>query len=394
MPDRTSDSPDFQLFEQRSFLGLEAVLEHVHLPLLDSRMQVAISILVTWVPVLILAAVQGMAIGRSRAESFLRDAGVQARFLIALPLILVYSRRISTELRSIVEHFLNARLISEAERGRFSGYVVSTMRFSHSRWAEWIILALVYLAQAAVVVLVVTSKLPPSWRVLGVEGHRVPSLAGLWFRTVSEPIYGFVVCRFLYRISLWWIFLWRISRLDLQLDGAHPDSAGGIGFLGMTLDNFKEVAFALSTSFAGGLANLILLSSAEVSKYKLEIFVLIVLCMGLFAGPLFFFYGPLVRTRFRDTLRYWALWQAQQRQFLHKWSQDSSEYPDMLGVQDFSEATDLSQILERVRQMGFVPFRRRQVWPLLLAASLPFLVVLTIDVPVEEMLKRLAKIAF
>jgi hypothetical protein len=66
----------------------------------------------------------------------------------------------------------------------------------------------------------------------------------------------------------------------------------------------------------------------------------------------------------------------------------------MLGVQDFSEATDLSQILERVQQMRIVPFRRAQLWPLLLAATLPFVVVMTIDVPVEEMIQRLAKIVF
>jgi hypothetical protein len=195
-------------------------------------------------------------------------------------------------------------------------------------------------------------------------------------------------------MALWWILLWKTSRLDLQLDGAHPDRAGGIGFLGMTLDNFKEVAFAVSTSFAGGLANIVLLSGGEVSRHKFEIIALIAVCMGLFAGPLFFFYGQLVRTRFRDTLRYWTLWQGQKRQFHGKWMRDSAEYPDMLGVQDFSEATDLSQILERVREMRIVPFRRVQVWPLLLAAALPFLAVMTLDVPIEEMIKRLAKIAF
>jgi hypothetical protein len=395
MPDRTPDSnlPDFQLFEQRSFLGLEGVLR-VHLPLLGSRMQVALALLITWLPLLILSAVQPMVIGKSRAVSFLQDAGVQARFLIALPVILVFSGRISSELRSIVEHFLKARLITEAERERFRGNVVLAMKLGHSRWAEVIILALVYAAQAVFIVYFVSSKLPPSWRVLEASGHRVLSLAGLWFAVISEPLYGFVLCRFLYRIVLWWIFLWKTSRLDLQLDGAHPDSAGGVGFLGMTLDCFKEVAFAISTSFAGGLANVVLFTGATISRYKFEILALIAVTVGVFAGPLFFFYGPLFRTRFRDTLQYWALWQRQQRQFQQKWLQDSTEPPDMLGVPDFSEATDLSQILERVRQMGIVPFRRAQVWPLLLAASLPFVVLMTLDIPFEEMMKRLLKIAF
>jgi hypothetical protein len=396
MPERTTDSdhPDFQLFEQHSFLGLEGVLRLIHPPLLDSRMQVVVAVLVTWLPLVILAAFQNMAIGRSRAESFLADAGVQARFLIALPVVLVYSGRVSTELHAMVEHFLNARLITESQRERFMGNLNLVMKLGHSRLAEGIILASVYVVQAFLILALVSSRLPPSWRILGAEGHRLPSLAGLWFAAISEPIYGFVFCRFLYRIGLWWMFLWKTSQLDLQLDGAHPDLAGGIGFLGMTLDRFKEVAFAISTSFAGGLANVVLLTGAEVSRYKFEILFLVALTVALFAGPLFFFYGLLVGTRFRDTLRYWALWQGLQRQFEQKWLRHRPVEPDMLGVQDFSEATDLSQILERVQQMGVVPFRRRQLWPLLLAAALPFLAVLTMDVPLEEMIKRLAKIAF
>jgi hypothetical protein len=344
--------------------------------------QVGTALLLTWLPLLILAGAQGM------APSFIQDVGVQARFLIALPILLVFSGRISAELGNIVGHFVGAKLVTEAERARFDFNVASAMRFSHSRLAEGLILILVYAVQALFVLALVTSKLPLSWRVLGSEGHRVLSLAGLWFTVISEPVYGFVLCRFLYRIALWWIFLWKTSRLDLQLDGSHPDAAGGIGFLGLTLDNFKEVAFAVSTSFAGGLANIVLRTGSGVGRYKFEILALIVVSVGLFAGPLFFFYSLLVRTRFRDTLRYWKLWQGQRRQFEPKWLRDMYEYPDMLAIQDFSEVTDLSQVLERVQQMSIVPFRRAQVWPLLLAAMLPFVVVMSIDVPIEEMILR------
>jgi hypothetical protein len=289
---------------------------------------------------------------------------------------------------------LSARLVTDTERERFAGNVAYVMKLSHSRLAGVILLVLVYAAQALFILALVAAKLPLSWRVSGSEGYRVLSPAGLWFAVISEPVYGFVFCRFLYRIALWWAFLWKTSRLDLQLDGAHPDGSGGIGFLGLTLDNFKEVAFAVSTSFAAGLVNIVLRTGAGVGRYKFEIVALIVVSMGLFAGPLFFFYGLLLRTRFRDTLRYWRLWQGQRRQFGPKWMREISEYPDMLGIQDFSEATDLSQILERVQQMRIVPFRRAQLWPLLLAATLPFVVVMTIDVPIEEMIQRLAKIVF
>ncbi len=33
-------------------------------------------------------------------------------------------------------------------------------------------------------------------------------------------------------VIIWYVFLWRVSRLPLQLEPLHPDRAGGIGFVG------------------------------------------------------------------------------------------------------------------------------------------------------------------
>jgi hypothetical protein len=203
-----------------------------------------------------------------------------------------------------------------------------------------------------------------------------------------------VFYRFLYRVALWWSFLWKTSRLDLQLDAAHPDGSGGLGFLGLSLRAFREAAFAISASFAGGLANIVLLMGTRVSSYMSEILALVIISMGIFAGPLFFFYRLLVGMKIRDTLEYWVLWQGQLRQFEKNWMRNFAEFPDMLSVADFSEATDLSQILERVQQTRHVPMTTRQIQPLLIAAVLPFVVVMTLEYPVDEMIRQISKIAF
>jgi hypothetical protein len=159
-----------------------------------------------------------------------------------------------------------------------------------------------------------------------------------------------VFYRFLYRIGLWWLFVWKSSRLDLQLDAAHPDGAGGLGFMGLTLRTFKEAAFAISTSLAGGLATMILLTNTRVSDYKYEIAASIFISTFVFCGPLLFFNRLLAKAKQAGTLNYWVLWQTQQRQFERKWMRGSIEDAEMLSVADFSEATDLSSILERVQQ--------------------------------------------
>ena len=387
-----SSPPAFELFGDGSFLGLERVLGSLRPDGLNVRQKIVLSILATWVPMLILATVQGMAVGPTRQESFLLDQAMHARFLLAIPLLFYSQKKITMKLRSVVEHFLNAKLVREAEKERFLHNITLAMRSRHSPLVDWLLLLLAYIYSITVLLLVVPG-LSTSWRTLGVEGHRRLSLAGWWFIAVSEPIFAFVLFRFVYRIGLWWRFLWQTSRLDLQLDAAHPDGAGGLGFLGLTLRTAQDAAFAISASFAGGLANIVLATGARVTGFKYEILVLVMAIVGLFASPLAFFYGLLAKTKHQGALGYWVLWQAQLRQFDQKWMRRSAENLDMLSVADFSEATDLSSILDRVQQSRLMPFRQKQILPLIFAALLPFVAVLALEIPVEDILKQLLKMA-
>jgi len=389
-PTFNSNPLTFELFEEGSFSGLDGVFGLGHPEFLNSRLKITLAVLFAWVPLLILSALQGMAVGESRPESFLLDASFQVRFLIALPIILLVPGRVSAKLGAIVEHFLNAKLVKESERERFLSNVDSVMKLRRSRLADWLILAVVYVTSALLFRFVVPN-LPPSWHTVAAEGHPRLSLAGWWFVGISEPFYEFVFYRFLYRIAIWWVFLWKTSRLDLRIDAAHPDGAGGLGFLGLTLCTFKEVAFAISATFAGGLAHIVLLTHTRVTSYKYEILAVVIITTGIFACPLLFFHRLLAKAKSFGMLKYGTLWQAQQRQFDEKWMQNPGEYPDMLAVADFSEATDLSQILERVQQIKLIPFGRKQIQPLIIAALLPFLVVMTLQFPVEDILKQILK---
>jgi hypothetical protein len=231
-----------------------------------------------------------------------------------------------------------------------------------------------------------------SWRALDSEGRRSLSLAGWWFVAISEPLYLFVLLRFFYQIALWWQFLWKTSRLKLNLHAVHPDGAGGLGFLGLTLYPFRIPAFAISASFAGGVANLVLIRGARVSDFRYEILAIIVFVVGLFTFPLAnFYYRELSRARQEDVLNYWKLNQVQLRQFEQKWIASHSDQADMLSVRDFSEATDLSSILVNAQQMTLLPFQKGAVLMLTVAAALPFLPVIALEFPVTDILKLVLK---
>jgi hypothetical protein len=65
------------------------------------------------------------------------------------------------------------------------------------------------------------------------------------------------------------------------------------------------------------------------------------------------------------------------------------ENQDMLAVVDFSEASDLSS---RAQQIRLLPFRQKQVLPLVVALLL-FVAVLALEIPIEEILRQILKMA-
>ena len=68
--------------------------------------------------------------------------------------------------------------------------------------------------------------------------------AGYWFAFACVPIFQFVWLRWYIRILIWFWFMFRVSHIRLQLLAAHPDRAGGLGFLGKSSYAFAPLLFA------------------------------------------------------------------------------------------------------------------------------------------------------
>lgn len=393
MPDQipSVNAEDFRLFERDSFLGLEKVLPWSWCRQPTVRGAFLFTVLLAWVPMAVLAAFQGVAWGPSPAQSLLLDVGVYVRFFIAVPLLILSLPFCSSELRDIVKHFLEAKLVKESEQERFSENFAKLQRQRDGRWVDWILLALAY-AYIAIVLVQVVPLLPPSWRTMGPEGHRVPSAAGWWLVLVSWPLYLFALFRLLYRMTLWWRFLWGVSKLDLQLNAAIPDGAGGLGFLGLSLTPFLWPAFAIAVSVAGMLANAALQAGASIAGYKVLVFVFAGCNVGLFVGPLLFFYLRLWEARRQGQLKHAVLGGRQIRQFEQEWIRKTPERGDLLSIQDFSAVIDLNSTAYNVRNTSLVPFQWRQIGALIACTLLPFLPVAALQYPVTEILQQVLKL--
>jgi hypothetical protein len=136
--------PDFSLI-----LGgpLFQLLRRAHLCCdvaeLVSRRVIALA-LITWLPLLALSIAEGHAWGDSVKVPFLFDVDVHARFLLALPLLIVEELVVHQRMRLVVGTFVNRGLVRDEGRRSFDAAMAAAMRLRNSVPAEVLLIAIVY----------------------------------------------------------------------------------------------------------------------------------------------------------------------------------------------------------------------------------------------------------
>lgn len=394
MPEPTASpgAQDLLLFEGGPFFRLLGILGEGRLERGHILRVLAASVLITWAPMALLAAAQGLALGPSRSESMLLDAAMYARFWVALPLLILTNAVCGPRISMVMRYFLESKVVRDSELERFHANVDSAARSARSGVMELLLLLLAFLSSAYLASMIVAG-LPSSWRLIASSGQATRTWAGWWFVAVSQPLYAFIELRLLYRLLLWWRLLWRTSRLNLSLNPSHPDGAGGLAFLSLTLPKFAAPAFAISASLAGGLANLVLGTGITVAEYRYTVLGFAVCIVALFAAPLLFFYDQLKQTKVRGKLGFGWLSKRQLSRFEEKWVDDRERTEGLLELQDFSAVIDLTSTVQNVHNMSALPLRRSDLMWLAAGTVAPFLPVMALEIPVHEILQKLMKLA-
>jgi hypothetical protein len=124
---------------------------------------------------------------------------------------------------------------------------------------------------------------------------------------VSNPLFIFLLLRWVWRFAVWALLLFRISRLPLQLTPMHPDRSAGLGFLSINPSIFTGFVFALSCVVASSFLEEMSLEKHDAYTVWVAISVWLAMVLFMFLGPLLVFVGPIYRARERALLDYGRL---------------------------------------------------------------------------------------
>lgn len=351
--------------------------------------RVAALILVTWLPLLLLAAVAGHLSGDVDVP-FLKHGAAHARFLGALPLLLIAEVVVYRRLSRVVRQFELQGLLPDEARPQFGEILASSRRV-----ASWVAPEAVLAGVALTLGHWLWSRhvaLPvDTWYGRRDDDVLLLTPAGRWFAFVSLPLFRFFLYRWYFRIAIWYRLLWKISRLPLKLNPAHPDRAAGLGFLSQSLPAFAPLLVAHTVAMAGLVADQIWHRGAKATDYQMEYALVAIALLLLVTLPLLFFAPSLVRAR-RQALSQHAVFAARYvEDFARKWIQPSAS-PSALGNPDIQSLADLGTYYQALRETRWIPLGKTALLHTTVLLALPLLPLALTLMPLEEALARLAKL--
>jgi hypothetical protein len=346
--------------------------------------KIVLLVLLTWVPLVLLSLLEG-----HRAEiPLLLDPVVYSRFLVVVPLLELAQVVVEKSLGVQTRHILESGLVPEQERVRFEAARDAVIRLRGSVVAEVVILALAVAIPVVARAVLKFGTGDSSWERMGTTITK----AGWWYILISLPVLFFLLTRWIWVFLLWAGFLFRVSRLDLELTPTHPDHAGGLGFLGWGLASFAIILLAVSAVLSGSLAGEILFRGSSLDRLKYHVMIFVVLAILVLHAPLLAFAGRLGRCRFRGLLEFGALIGAHDRAFDEKWIKSpSSSREGLLGSPDAASLADLAMAYEHVERMQLIPWDKKALVVLVVAALIPMIPLVGTAIPFTEILSKLGE---
>ena len=328
---------------------------------------------------------------------FLRDIEANARFLVAVPALIIAEATVHRRISPLIPRFLERLIVETEDLPAFRAAVNSALRIRDSNIVEGALLVLVYTlglwiwwSQIALGI--------ATWYAHPDATHLNLSAAGYWYVFVSVPFFQFILLRWYMRLMIWFRLLWQISKLNLHLSAAHPDQAGGIGFLGTGSYGFGPMLFAQGTLLAGLIASRVLHDGRALLSFKTEAAGFVVFFVLVIIGPLVMFTPKLDDTLRQGSAEYGLLANRYVFGFEKKWIREGTpEANHLLGTPDLQSLADLGNSYSVVRKMRIVPFGLQVATRLAAITAAPLLALAFMVLSpqqAQELLGRLVKVLF
>jgi hypothetical protein len=382
---------EFLLAHGGPFYSLQRQLGLLHENAFRAGSRAFLFVTLAWGIPLVFSIIAGSAYGPATDNPYLHDLGVWARFFVAIALFLLMERKLEKQLRTYLLQFVRAPLLAPGSFEAAATAVTRALKRRDAKTAEAVCLLI-----AALISLVLCQRLltldASTWAVqVTSDGNRL-TLAGWWAVIVSNTLFAFLLLRWLWRLCVWGLLLRDLAGLELRLVAAHPDSHGGLSFLGNYPNAYAPFVFAVSCVLGAAVAHELLDEALTNTTYGIIMAGWLLVILVLFAIPLQAFSKPLGKLKEQTLLAYSARatqhHRAVERELLGR-NIAAAEDSDKATVGDIP---DPAKAYAATRKLSGMLVSRTTLLPLSAAALLPLVAAGTTQLPLKDILKVMKRL--
>jgi hypothetical protein len=347
---------------------------------------------ITWLPLVIITIIEGT-FSSGVEKTFLNDVAIQFRQLISLPMLLLIRFFIDGKVSVVVNYLSNTLVSADDKEKNLPRVLKRTKGLTNSVWAEIIIIGVVIALtispiKGGMMSGVLSEK--NSWMFISHEGKYVLSFAGKWAVYISIPVFQFVLFWWFWRYFVWIGFLFRISRMKLDLQPTHPDQAGGLGIIFIAQKYFILFFVALSLVVSGELITQLLSDPDSFNNIRGDAIGYIIVCLCLLLFPTVFFTGKLLSLKHKGLVNYSNLGNSLSSKFENEWiNENTIENKLKESMTSTSIVQDYSTIFRSLEQIRPFPVTLKDVLIMIFLLLIPYVPILFIQFSIGELLQKL-----
>jgi len=346
-----------------------------------------------WLPLLLLTATEGNLFSSSIDSPFIYDIIPYVRYLIVLPLLINADLIIDQLIVSVLQSISTSGILGNDNRDKYNKAVEKLTQRKDSYIADIVILLISYgvvLSYLNNLEELSVSTTFTNWMIIHSDTGARLSNAGWWYLLVSSPVLQIILYRWFWRFYLWIEFMFRVSRIKLNLQPTHPDLAGGLGILKNSESAFILIALAFAALLSAGLAEDILYTDKTLAESLPDIIAFIITAIIIMTLPMIFFTKQLATARRWGRVVYGDLGYRLSDAFDNKWGDPSNESNgnELLKTADSSVVCDYADIYNVVDDMRLMPISLKGYFIQSAVLVMPFIPLILTEHSLRDILRR------
>ena len=345
-----------------------------------------------WLPLAVLTLIDGTFYSTDITIPFIKDVTPFVRGLIVIPLLVMADNLIEPMITRVLKYLKLSGVVAESEKENLQHAAERMTHKMNSRLVQILLLILLitvsWLLQSDYVAMW-TEDGVTSWMLYMEDGVIDETLAGSWFLLVTSPLMSFLLYRWIWRFMVWSLFLYRVSRMKLELYASHTDLAGGLGMIGVNHAFFSILFLIIATLVSSDLAGNILYEGDQLVAEKQLVIVFIVMSMVILLIPLCFFSNKLIHMKYKALSTYSALQNQISSDFHKHWIDDEAK--DIVDSMQPSAMADYSAVFEIIRNVRIVPIDSKTIIYVAILLLLPFLPLTLTELSIIDVLNKISE---